>query len=69
MKIQNVQVCGICEIQGSKPALKLNSVHIGHCCLGFIANLAKCNKNTLWQELENQINYVSKKSLNKLSES
>jgi ribosomal protein L32 len=59
-----VRACGICGFPNVKPALKINSVDLGHCCLSFIGNLSKCNGNTLWKELEIQTNYINSKNRN-----
>jgi len=53
-----VRACGVCGFENVKPALIVNGVDVGHCCLSFIGNLAKCNGNTLIQELESQTNYI-----------
>ena len=54
-----VRACGVCAFPNIKPALKVNDVDVGHCCLPFIGNLSKQNSNTLFQELESQTNYIN----------
>ena len=54
-----VRACGVCGFPNIKPALKVNDVDVGHCCLSFIGNLSKCNGNKSVQELESQTNYIN----------
>lgn len=53
-----VRACDVCGFPNVKPALKINDIDVGHCCLSLIGNLAKCNGKTLIQELENQTKYI-----------
>ena len=56
-----VRACQVCGFENVKPALKINGVEIGHCCLSFIGNLSICNGTTLIEELENQTKYIISK--------
>lgn len=57
-----VRACGVCGFDNVKPALSINNVDVGHCCLSFIGNLSKRNGNTLLEELENQTKYIKSKN-------
>jgi len=57
-----VRACGVCGFENVKPAIKINNIDVGHCCLSFIGNLSKCNGTTLIEELESQTNYINSKN-------
>jgi len=57
-----VRACGVCGFENVKPALNINNIDVGHCCLSFIGNLANVNGNTLIEELENQTKYIKSKN-------